>query len=54
MTHYVVSNSKGSFTTGSMDKDKDSNDNAPKDTAQQQQPPMRPQAVKHAKTTITP
>ena len=54
MTHYVVSNSKGSFTTGSMDKDKDSNDNAPKDTTQQQLPPMRPQAVKHAKTTVTP
>lgn len=55
MTHYTVANSKGSFVKDSMDKDKESNDNASKDTTQQQPlPPIRPQAVKHAKTTATP
>ena len=55
MSHYIVSNSKGSFTTGSMEKDNGSDSNASKDTTQQQpQAPMRPQAVKHAKTTSAP
>lgn len=53
MSHYVVSNSKGSFTTESMEKDNGSDNSAPKDTTQQQpQAPMRPQAVKHAKTAV--
>lgn len=52
MTHYIVANSKGSFEKDAMEKDKESDEKAPKDTAQQQPlPPMRPQAVKHAKTT---
>ena len=56
MSHYTVSNSKGSFTTESMDKDnKDSNNAAPMDTTTQEPVmPMRPQATKHAKTTTTP
>lgn len=55
MSHYIVSNSKGSFTTGSMEKDNGSDSSASKDTTQQQpQAPMRPQAVKHAKTTSAP
>lgn len=56
MSHYIVSNSKGSFTTESMEKDNSSNTAAaPADTsAQQSMPPMRPQAVKHAKTTTAP
>ena len=53
MSHYIVSNSKGSFTTESMEKDNGSDNSAPKDTTQQQpQAPMRPQAVKHAKTAV--
>jgi len=55
MSHYTVSNSKGSFTTESMDKDNGNDNNAPKDTTQQQiVAPLRPQATKHAKTTTTP
>lgn len=55
MSHYTVSNSKGSFTTESMDKDNGNDSNAPKDTTQQQiVVPLRPQATKHAKTTTTP
>lgn len=54
MSHYIVTNSKGSFTTESMEKDNNSDNSTPKDTAQQTQAPMRPQAVKHAKTTVTP
>ena len=55
ISHYIVTNSKGSFTTESMEKDGGSESSTPKDTAQQQpQLPMRPQAVKHAKTTVTP
>ena len=55
MSHYTVSNSKGSFTTESMEKDDSKDNNAPKDNAQQQpQAPLRPQAVKHAKTTTAP
>lgn len=53
MTHYIVSNSKGSFTTESMESGND-NSAAPGDTTQQPVIPMRPQAQKHAKTTITP
>ena len=52
MSHYIVSNSKGSFTTESMEKDNGSDNSAPKDTTQQPQAPMRPQAVKHAKTAV--
>ena len=53
MSHYIVSNSKGSFTTESMEKDSgnDQNGNVPNDTTQQQAP-MRPQAVKHAKSSM--
>ena len=54
MTHYTVSNSKGSFTredmTGeSKDEDKDKKD-AKKDTAQTPQQPMRQQLQKHRRT----
>ena len=55
MSHYTVSNSKGSFTTESMEKDDSSNKGVQKDTTQQQpQVPMRPQAVKHAKKAVGP
>jgi hypothetical protein len=48
MTHYTVSNSKGSFTTESMEQ-KDEKQNTPPDSSQVEVP-MRPQATKHAKT----
>ena len=48
MTHYTVSNSKGSFTTESMEQ-KDESKN-PADTSQVEQAPLRPQTQKHAKT----
>lgn len=55
MSHYTVSNSKGSFTTDNMEKDKESSTSEPKDTSVQEPVvPMRPQAVKHAKTQTTP
>ena len=54
MTHYTVSNSKGSFTredmTGeSKDENKDKQE-AKKDTVQAPQPPMRQQLQKHRRT----
>ena len=52
MAHYVVANSKGSFVKDSMEKDKEDDNKTPKDTTQQQEPPMRPQATKHAKTVM--
>ena len=49
MTHYTVSNSKGSFTTESMEEKDESKH--PADTAQQQvEQPLRPQTPKHPKT----
>ena len=51
MTHYIVSNSKGSFTTESMEQ-KDEEMNTSADSSQVEQP-MRPQATKHAKTLNT-
>jgi len=53
MTHYLVSNSKGSFTTESMKEDESApQSTVPQDsTMQQPQEFMRPQAVKHARTT---
>ena len=53
MTHYTVSNSKGSFTTTLMEKDDDRKTPAGP-TQPQPQAPMRPQAVKHAKTPTAP
>ena len=50
MTHYTVSNSKGSFITESM-TEKDDATSAPADTSQVEQAPLRPQTQKHAKTT---
>ncbi len=51
MTHYTVSNSKGSFTTDDMEK-KDEQNTTPADTTQQQvEPILRPQTQKHARTT---
>ena len=51
MTHYTVSNSKGSFTTEDMEK-KDEQSTTPADTTQQQlEPILRPQTQKHARTT---
>jgi len=53
MTHYTVSNSKGSFTTESMNKEEEESP-APADTTQQvPQMPMRPRDTKRAKT-VTP
>lgn len=52
MTHYLVSNSKGSFTTESLKEDEPApQSTAPQDSTMQQQEFMRPQAVKHARTT---
>ena len=51
MTHYTVSNSKGSFTTEDIEK-KEEPQSAPGDTVQQQPEPMlRPQTQKHARKT---
>ena len=50
MTHYTVSNSKGSFTTESMESNDNQQSSAPGDTAQQSEPILRPQTQKHAKT----
>ncbi|MEE3446282.1 MAG: LPS export ABC transporter periplasmic protein LptC [Prevotella sp.] len=51
MTHYTVSNSKGSFTTEDIEK-KEESQSAPGDTVQQQPEPMlRPQTQKHARKT---
>lgn len=50
MTHYTVSNSKGSFVP---EQQADDSSGAPADTTQQQeQAPMRPAAQKHAKTAF--
>ena len=49
MTHYTVSNSKGSFIP-EQDTDGDKNSSTPADTTQQVQAPVRPAAQKHAKT----
>ena len=49
MTHYTVSNSKGSFTTESMEQ-KDEQQNTPPDTSQVEQTPMRPRQEKHSRT----
>ena len=48
MTHYTVSNSKGSFTTESMEQKDES---TPADTSQQSLPPLRPRQEKHSRTT---
>ena len=48
MTHYTVSNSKGSFTTESMEQKDES---TPADTSQVEQAPLRPKAEKHSRTT---
>jgi len=50
MTHYTVSNSKGSFVP---EQQTDDSSGVPADTTQQQeQAPMRPAAQKHAKTAF--
>ena len=52
MTHYTVSNSKGSFTTDDMEKkDENQQTTSPGDTLQQSEPFLRPQTQKHARTT---
>ena len=50
MTHYTVSNSKGSFTTESMEQ-KDAQQSTPADTSQVETPPMRPRQEKHSRTS---
>ena len=50
MTHYTVSNSKGSFTTESMEQ-KDAQQSTPADTSQQSLPPLRPRQEKHSRTS---
>jgi hypothetical protein len=50
MTHYTVSNSKGSFTTDDMEKKDETQSSAPGDTLQPE-PILRPQTQKHARTT---
>lgn len=52
MTHYTVSNSKGSFTTEDMEKKDEQPNGAPADTTQQQpEPILRPQTQKHKRST---
>ena len=50
MTHYTVSNSKGSFTTEAMEQ-KDAQQSTPADTSQVETPPMRPRQEKHSRTS---
>ena len=50
MTHYTVSNSKGSFTTEDIEK-KEESQSTPGDTVQQPEPMFRPQTQKHARKT---
>ena len=50
MTHYTVSNSKGSFTTESMEE-KEESQNTPSDTSQVEQAPLRPRQEKRSRTT---
>jgi len=51
MTHYTVSNSKGSLTTESMEqKDEAANGDAPADSTQQTEQILRPKTEKHART----
>ena len=51
MTHYTVSNSKGSFTTESISGEESSTAETPQDTTQQHYTmPKRPQTMKHRKT----
>jgi hypothetical protein len=50
MTHYTVSNSKGSFTTESMEQ-KGESSSTPPDTSQVEQTPLRPRLEKHSRTT---
>lgn len=50
MTHYTVSNSKGSFTTESMEQKEESSSAAPQDTSQVEQIPLRPRQEKHSRT----
>ena len=49
MTHYTVSNSKGSFTTESMEQ-KDESQKTPADTSQVEQTPLRPRQEKRSRT----
>ena len=52
MTHYTVSNSKGSFVPEEEQEDSGNTGTSPADTTQQEpQAPMRPAARKHAKST---
>jgi hypothetical protein len=52
MTHYTVSNSKGSFVPEEEQEDSGNAGTSPADTTQQEpQAPMRPAARKHAKST---
>jgi len=50
MTHYTVSNSKGSFTTEDMEKKDENPANAADTTQQQSEPILRPQTQKHRRT----
>ena len=53
MTHYTVSNSKGSFVPEEEEEDNSADGTAPVDSTQQQmQAPVRPAAQKHAKTNV--
>jgi hypothetical protein len=52
MTHYTVSNSKGSFVPEEEQEESGNSATSPADTTQQEpQAPMRPAARKHAKST---
>ena len=53
MTHYTVSNSKGSFVPEEEQEDNSAEGTSPVDSTQQQmQAPVRPAAQKHAKTNV--
>ena len=55
MSHYIVSNSKGSFRTEDMTGEDKNQNSTPGDTAQQSEPILRPQIQqKHARTSQDP
>ncbi len=52
MTHYTVSNSKGSFEREDMTKEDKSKETTPKDTTKVMEPILRPKTQKHAKRNL--
>lgn len=53
MVHYTVSNSKGSFEREDLTGDPKEGEQAPADTVQKPEPILRPQATKHARSSVS-